>query len=61
MQQQFLPDTVFAKYIAQAEKANDWMAVQGTCDVRYSSDKRNCQNEQIIRAWNSAESALKLP
>jgi hypothetical protein len=60
MQRESMPDTVFKKYIAQAEKANDWMAVLNACEARFGTDKRNCRDEQILQVWNNAESALRL-
>ena len=54
-----MPEVIFVKYITQAEKIGDMRAILRACDVRFSSDKKNCRNSQIISAWNRAEEKLQ--
>ena len=50
-----MPEVVFVKYLRQAEKAQDWASVLSACEARYSLDKKNCQDETILAAWEKAE------
>jgi uroporphyrinogen-III decarboxylase len=53
-----MPEAVFAKYLIQAKKAMDWASVLAACEARYSLDKKSCQSETILKAWNQAQEKM---
>jgi len=53
-----MPNSVFLKYIKQAEKNGDWKAVLGACEARFMFTKRLCRDEQILKMWTTAEEKL---
>jgi hypothetical protein len=59
VQASVMPETVFMKYLNQAQRAADWGAVVSACEARFVLDKRGCSSEIILNAWIEAEKKVK--
>jgi hypothetical protein len=58
IQNHFMPEPIFVKYLVGAEKAGDWGNILKACEIRFDSDKTKCRNEQILEYWNKSQERL---
>ncbi|MCL1909044.1 MAG: hypothetical protein FWG12_06735 [Holophagaceae bacterium] len=53
-QTRIMPEDVFIKYLRQAEKRGDWLAILNACEARFNGDKTK-PNDWVLKIWDQVE------